>query len=155
MRDPLVEDWIRYCVERRKSTDPLFAAWDKVHEIVHDDPETGWTITLALIEAAPHDRVLANVAAGPLEDLLCRSPDPSSNGLRFNIGECQVSSLHNWRLGWAPQPNPFIFIPPTGDSLRLPNDLSFSGEQPRERSDRGDRMQRLVRPLPAQMSASM
>jgi len=75
MNDPLVENWIRYHVERRKSTDPLFSAWEKVDEIVHDDPETGWTLTLALVEAAPDDRVLANVAAGPLEDLLKRASD--------------------------------------------------------------------------------
>jgi len=75
MRDPLVEDWIRYHVERRKSADPLFSAWQKVDDIVHRDPEAGWTLTLALIEAAPDDRVLANVAAGPLEDLLKRSSE--------------------------------------------------------------------------------
>ena len=75
MRDPLVDDWIRYHLEGRKSTDPLFAAWQKVDEIVHDDPEAGWTLTLALVEAAPDDRVLANVAAGPLEDLLTRASD--------------------------------------------------------------------------------
>jgi hypothetical protein len=75
MRDPLIDDWIRYHAEDRKSTDPLLSACVKVDEIVHDDPEAGWTLTLALVEAAPDHRVLAMVAAGPLEELLKRSSD--------------------------------------------------------------------------------
>jgi hypothetical protein len=70
MLDPLVGDWIRYHAERRKGTDPLFAAWEQVTEIVLRDPEEGWTLALALVDAAPDDWVLCNVAAGPLEDLL-------------------------------------------------------------------------------------
>ena len=34
----------------------------------------GWTITLELVAAASDDQSLANVAAGPLEDLLKREP---------------------------------------------------------------------------------
>jgi hypothetical protein len=70
MRDGLVADWIRYHAERRKGTDPLFAAWNEATDIVLRDPEEGWALALALIEAAPDDWVLCNVAAGPLEDLL-------------------------------------------------------------------------------------
>jgi len=75
MPQPLVDDWIRYHVEKRKGTDPLFLAWEKVDELIRVDPEAGWTLTLELIEAAPNVEVLANVAAGPLEDLLSRSPE--------------------------------------------------------------------------------
>ena len=75
MPQSLVEDWIRYHAERRKQTDPLFEAWERVDELVRLDPEAGWNLTLELIEAAPDDHVLANIAAGPLEDLLSRSAD--------------------------------------------------------------------------------
>ena len=75
MPQPLVDDWIRYHAEKRKGTDPLFEAWEMVDELIRSDPEGGWALTLELIEAAPDDYVLANVAAGPLEDLLSRSPD--------------------------------------------------------------------------------
>ena len=70
MSDPLVADWIRYHAERRPATDPLFAAWNQVTDIVLRDPDEGWSLVLALVEAAPDDWVLCNVAAGPLEDLL-------------------------------------------------------------------------------------
>jgi hypothetical protein len=53
----------------------LFSAWEQVNDLVGSDPEAAWVVTLALIEAAPDDRVLANVAAGPLEDLLTRSTE--------------------------------------------------------------------------------
>ncbi|HLK90976.1 MAG TPA: hypothetical protein VKZ18_13845 [Polyangia bacterium] len=72
---PLVADWIRYHAERRKGTDPLFEAWEKVTDIVMSDPEEGWTVVLALVDASPDDWVLCNVAAGPLEDLLRKFSD--------------------------------------------------------------------------------
>jgi hypothetical protein len=75
MPHPLVDEWIRYHAEKRKETDPLFRACEAVDDLVRDDPEMGWTVTLELIEAAPDEYVLANVAAGPLEDLLRRLPD--------------------------------------------------------------------------------
>jgi hypothetical protein len=53
----------------------LFAAWEEVRETVWSRPEDGWALILELIEAAPDDRVLASVAAGPLEDLLKNQPD--------------------------------------------------------------------------------
>ncbi len=39
------------------------------------DPESAWILTLELIAAAPDDRVLATVAAGPLENLIGQLPD--------------------------------------------------------------------------------
>lgn len=75
MPRPLVADWIRYHAENRKSDDPLFAACEEVDEFVSSQPETGWELILELIAAAPDDFILANVAAGPLEDLLTKWPD--------------------------------------------------------------------------------
>ena len=39
-------------------------------DLVRRDPEAGWVLILELIAAAENDELLANVAAGPLEDLL-------------------------------------------------------------------------------------
>ena len=75
MPNPLVDDWIDYCAAGSKASDPLFAAWERVDELVRRDPESGWSLVLELIAAAADDRILANVAAGPLEDLLSRDPD--------------------------------------------------------------------------------
>jgi hypothetical protein len=75
MSDDVVENWIRYHEEERTPSDPLFAAWAEVDDLVRHDPEAAWLLTLQLVAAAPSDRVLAAVAAGPLEDLLNRSGD--------------------------------------------------------------------------------
>lgn len=75
MARSLVADWIRLHVENRKSSDPLFAAWEEVRDLVSSHPEDGWPLILDLIAEAPDDRVLASIAAGPLEDLLVNSPE--------------------------------------------------------------------------------
>src|SRR5262245_47557786 len=66
-RDTLVNAWIAY---DRTNDANLFWAWDRVTDLVLEDPEVAWPAILALVRAAPDDLVLANVAAGPLEDLL-------------------------------------------------------------------------------------
>jgi hypothetical protein len=45
-----------------------------VDALVRKQPEDAWSTILRLVELAPDDRVLANVGAGPLEDLLCLQP---------------------------------------------------------------------------------
>jgi hypothetical protein len=45
-------------------------AMEAVDELVRDNPDTAWSIIVKLIAGATDDRVLAFVAAGPLEDLL-------------------------------------------------------------------------------------
>ena len=51
-----------------------FWAWETVHALVHEQPEQGWLMILRLVDLAPDDRTLANVAAGPLENLLGSQP---------------------------------------------------------------------------------
>jgi hypothetical protein len=41
---------------------------------VREQPEEAWVMILRLVELSPDDRVLANIAAGPLEDLLGLHP---------------------------------------------------------------------------------
>ena len=75
MPQPLVDNWIRYHVEGCKASGPFYSAWIEVDEFLRRDSEAGWRLTLELVVAAPDDQILANVAAGPLEDLLTREPD--------------------------------------------------------------------------------
>ena len=75
MPHPLVEDWIRYHVDGSRTSDPRYSAWVEVDELIRRDSEAGWALTLELVVAAPDDRILADVAAGPLEDLLKREPE--------------------------------------------------------------------------------
>lgn len=57
----------------REPSDPLFAVCGQVDDLVERDPEAAWSLTLEVIAAAGDDRVLAAIAAGPLENILCRS----------------------------------------------------------------------------------
>ena len=75
MSSSVVEDWIRYHSEDCKASDPPFSVCEYVDDLVTRDPEAGWLMILDLIAAAPDDRVLAAIAAGPLEDLAKRSPE--------------------------------------------------------------------------------
>lgn len=74
MPNSLVNDWLAYHAAGSVAEDPRFDAWEKVDDLVRRDPDAGWALTLELVAAAPDDRLLANIAAGPLEDLLTRNP---------------------------------------------------------------------------------
>jgi hypothetical protein len=45
-------------------------AWDRVSDVIHHQPMTGWLLTRQLIAGAADEDQLMSVAAGPLEDLL-------------------------------------------------------------------------------------
>ena len=50
MPHPLVADWIAYHAERAKPSDPRFSAFEELNDLLHKDPEAGWSVTLELIE---------------------------------------------------------------------------------------------------------
>ena len=54
--------------------DALFWAWERVNELCSDDPENALAFILAVLAHVESDRVLAVLAAGPLEDLMARHP---------------------------------------------------------------------------------
>lgn len=56
---------------RTKRSD-LSWAWDEVTDTVLAGPEEGWALVLELIRAAPDDTALSYVAAGPLEEFICK-----------------------------------------------------------------------------------
>ncbi|WP_257165577.1 DUF6869 domain-containing protein [Bradyrhizobium sp. SRS-191] len=54
----------------------LISAWDALDALVRDQPEAAWPIIRQLWMLAQSDRMLALIAAGPVEDLLClHGPD--------------------------------------------------------------------------------
>lgn len=68
---PLIRAWIEYHANPKEKTEE-FWAWEQVDDAVWNNPEEGWSLILALIKEAPNNSILANVAAGPLEDLIVR-----------------------------------------------------------------------------------
>jgi hypothetical protein len=51
-----------------------FWSHERLWELIQDDPETAWNI-IQIIRREGSDKVLANLAAGPLEDLLVAHGD--------------------------------------------------------------------------------
>ena len=69
--DAIVASWIALTISR--GNDPAHSwAFDAMCDLVSDEPETSWPIILNLVAESPSDLVLANVAAGPLEQLVAR-----------------------------------------------------------------------------------
>ncbi|MGH6823567.1 MAG: DUF6869 domain-containing protein [Methylocella sp.] len=65
--------WIKYSlrlVEEQGELNPNFWASDALYGCVRDDPERAWQVIDKMAKLDSSERVLAKVAAGPLEDLL-------------------------------------------------------------------------------------
>lgn len=80
MSSDLVDAWIHrhefiHAEQIKPSEDKLFWAWEEMTDMVFNRPEEAWSIILELIAHAPSNRVLADIAAGPLEDLISRYPE--------------------------------------------------------------------------------
>jgi hypothetical protein len=45
-------------------------AFDKMYDLLHDDPESAWLVIQEMNSREMSDEIMANLAAGPLEDLL-------------------------------------------------------------------------------------
>lgn len=58
-------------VSLRREERDLPPALDQLEDLIRNDPETAWAIIQELVHRATHDEVLAYIAAGPLENLLC------------------------------------------------------------------------------------
>lgn len=69
----LAEAWIKfhYLSRSEKNKSDLFSAWLQLENLVEDDPETAWEVIQQLYALDQTDRMLANIAAGPVENLLC------------------------------------------------------------------------------------
>lgn len=54
------------------NSDPNFWAFEALNNLCSEQPEICWKVILAILARTSLDRVLANLAAGPLEDLLAQ-----------------------------------------------------------------------------------
>jgi hypothetical protein len=54
--------------ERQRSS--LFSAHKKMYALTRNDPEMAWSIIKIMWKLDSSEKILANIAAGPLEDLL-------------------------------------------------------------------------------------
>ena len=74
-REELLEGYLAHAeAVAHERQDLHFWAFNELVDVLRDDPESAWWITVELIALASDDATLAYVAAGPLEDLLCKHP---------------------------------------------------------------------------------
>jgi hypothetical protein len=71
-----------------------------VDTLVRQQPEQAWLMALRLVELSPDDQTLANVAAGPLEDLLKLHPYAFIDRVEHQIpNRCKIPTLSFRRVG--------------------------------------------------------
>ena len=70
----LIEGWIelQYRFAKREAADDLIWAHAVLDEICNQAPAECLRLILRILERDPSDFIAGNLAAGPLEDLLCR-----------------------------------------------------------------------------------
>jgi hypothetical protein len=67
----IAESWISYqCAEDGKSRDKLLWSLNELWRLIEDDPEKAWAVIHQIRRLNGTEYILANLAAGPLEDLL-------------------------------------------------------------------------------------
>ena len=68
MISELAKRWIEYYSSKDNS---LLWASEELNDLCHEYPEKGWKVILEISSLTDDPRVLGNLAAGPLEELLC------------------------------------------------------------------------------------
>lgn len=93
-------------VSLRREARDVPPAEDRLDDLVRNDPEAAWPIVKELIRRARADEVLAYIAAGPLENLLCYHP----HAFIDRVEALAASDAHfRWALsgvwGWERMPD--------------------------------------------------
>jgi hypothetical protein len=72
----LRDAWIavHYAENGTAEHDALFWAWQRVNKLCTEEPEEALEFVLAVLAHDRSPRILSNLAAGPMEDLLARHP---------------------------------------------------------------------------------
>lgn len=98
-----------------------FWAFEALNDLVRERPEEAWSIITRLVELSPDDTILANVAAGPLEDIL--SVHPSSFIDRIEEKARRDSKFRRCVSGvWGPSSIP--------DDVQMRLRRTWEGEDP-------------------------
>ena len=68
----LAESWVKlhHLPEEAPERDVHFWAFAQLNALVRDEPELAWQVAEAIRQLDISDQILANLAAGPIEDLL-------------------------------------------------------------------------------------
>ena len=68
----LAEAWIRlhHLPKESSEYETLFWAWEQLTDLCDSAPESAWNVVQEIIVRDSSDQILANVGAGPFEDLL-------------------------------------------------------------------------------------
>jgi len=68
----LAEAWIKlqYLLRKSDARDELWWAWEQLDELCWTEPERAWDVIQEIIAQDQSDQILADVGAGPIEDLL-------------------------------------------------------------------------------------
>jgi hypothetical protein len=94
-RDEAVAGYIRHAVAG-PADEVDFWAWDAVTQFMEHAPaDDAWDLVVELLRRAP-DAVLGNIAAGPLEDLVCKHGVALVDWIE---GEARRDPRFQWALG--------------------------------------------------------
>jgi uncharacterized protein DUF6869 len=68
----LATDWVHYhrLPRKEQGNSPYFRAFERLHELVRDEPELAWPVIREIRQIDASGAILANLAAGPVEELL-------------------------------------------------------------------------------------
>lgn len=68
----LAGDWVHYhrLPKKVQHNSPYFRAFERLQELVRGEPEFAWPVIREICQIDASDAILANLAAGPVEDLL-------------------------------------------------------------------------------------
>jgi hypothetical protein len=89
LRNDLVSTWINFHLHKREED---FWAFQELDLLVHSSPRNAWTVIRQIFDSSQSEHVRSNLAAGPIEDLLCR------HGNSF-INEVETLSRQNPSFG--------------------------------------------------------
>ena len=94
--DNLAEVWIRlhHLPKESSERDTLFWSWESLTDMCDSTPETAWNVIQEIIALDDSDQILANVGAGPFEDLMV------GHGARFidRVEKCARGHPAFWRM---------------------------------------------------------
>jgi hypothetical protein len=87
--------------ESSQERNTKFWAFERLSDLVQENPEEAWNVIEAMRRLDGADSILANIAAGPLEDLLVRHGDKFID--RFDPGAGRSTISETARRGVAEQ----------------------------------------------------
>ncbi len=73
-RQEIAASWIKYANSpplERTENNPHFWACEELQDLIRNDPANAWAVIEAMWAMDSSERILANIASGPVEEILC------------------------------------------------------------------------------------